>query len=371
MTRLLLVSLALGALLQTRDAQACGGFYCSQVPVLQTSERVVFEIDGDTITAYVQLQYQGDDPNFAWIVPVPEVPEVEVGVGQQMFAILEAETKPIFVHTATGAATAPLADASFNSLGCGGFDFGKPTMLLQYVPVPNVDVLANEQVGPYDVVTISAESAEDLNNWLRANGYRVAQGSDGIVQTYLDAGMKLLALKLAPEAGSTAIEPIKLTYHDSRGCAAIPVKLTAIAAVPGLEIVTWVFGESRAGPTNYAPVHVPTDSLFTAEDYAPALAAAVDASGGRGFVTEYAAKTEALLAYGDPVVESLIARHGYVTRLRTFLDPAEMTADPELDVDVGGGDVGREVELRTPMQMSTGVFVLLVLAVVAIKRRRS
>lgn len=363
--------LGLGAVFHSADALACGGFFCSQTPVLQTAERIVFELDKDVVTAYVQLQYQGNDPSFAWIVPVPETPEVEIGVGQQMFDLLEAQTRPQFVRTSSGASLAAPAAADFVPAGCGG-SFGEPGMSLRYVPVPTVEVWKNERVGPYDVVTLSAETAEDVNNWLGANGYRPVPGSEPVVQEYLDAGYKLLALKLAPEADASAVEPIKMTYRDSRGCGSIPVKLTAFAAVPGLEIVTWVFGESRAGPTNYENVEVPRDELYAESDYVPQMAAALDAAGGQGFVTEHASKTEALNAFGDPVLEALLEKHGYVTRLRSQLDPNEMTVDPELDLDVGGGDVSRTIQLAPPpTRLSTGTFMLLALATILVMRRRS
>lgn len=366
--------LGLGAAFYSADALACGGFFCSQTPVLQTAERIVFELDQDMVTAYVQLQYQGNDPSFAWIVPVPETPEVEIGVGQEMFDLLEAQTQPEFVRTSSGALNlAAPAAADIGTYGCGGGgSFGEPGMSLRYVPVPTVDVWKNERVGPFDVVTLSAETAEDVNNWLGANGYRPVPGSEPVVQEYLDAGYKLLALKLAPSADASAVEPIKMTYRDSRGCASIPVKLTAFAAVPGLEIVTWVFGESRAGPNNYESVEVPRDELYAESDYVPQMAAALDAAGGQGFVTEFASKTEVLNAFGDPALQALLDEHGYVTRLRSRLDPNEMTVDPELDVDFGGGDVSRTIELAPPpTQLSTGTFVLLALATIFVIRRRS
>jgi hypothetical protein len=151
----MLVPILLAGLLRSADALACGGFFCSQTPVLQTAERIVFEIEGDRITAYVQLEYQGNDPNFAWIVPVPEAPEVEVGVGQEMFSILEEQTKPVFIQAETGSA-APASQAIAEDLGCGGSfgSFGgsfdpEPAISLRYIPVPDVDVWQNERVGPY------------------------------------------------------------------------------------------------------------------------------------------------------------------------------------------------------------------------------
>jgi hypothetical protein len=378
-----LAGATLALLTPSADALACGGFFCSQTPVLQTAERIVFEVEGDVVTAYVQLQYTGNDPNFAWVVPVPDVPEVEVGVGQEMFTFLEDQTKPVFIDPPVTSSAAPSSAAIGPIAGCGDFGSGgggfggtpfagDPGLSLRYVPVPDVDVLDNRRVGPYEVAVITAARAGDLNNWLNANGYRVQQGAEPIVQAYLDDGMKLLGLKLAPEAGSTSVEPIKMTYRDSRGCAAIPLKLTAIASTPGLEIVTWVFAESRVAPANFESASVPTSRLFEEADYLGQLSSAVDAQGGRAFVTEFAGKTDGLVSFGDPNLKALLAKHGYVTRLRTTIDPSEMTDDPEFDDDAPGGDVSREVMLASrPIKRATASVVLAALFAILLLRRRS
>lgn len=361
----------LGALMLTvwpGRADACGGFFCSQVPVLQTAERVVFEMEGDEVTAYIQLQYQGTDPNFAWVIPVPEVPEVEVGVGSGMFDALEAQTRPIFMGQAAPAAV--LADSS---AGCGmGGSGGEPRIRVRSVPVPDVDVFQEDSVGPYDYVVLSASRAADLNTWLQVNGYRVAPGSDAPVEAYLSEGMKLLALKLSPDAVSTQVEPIKLTYKDTRGCASIPIRLTAIASVPGLEIVTWVFGSGRAAPVNYGSVEVDPSGLLRPSDYGPAIAAVVDTfAGGQGFVTEYAQPSFRLSDQGDETLQNLLAKHGYVTRLRTFIDPAEMSLDPMFEVDASLGPVSNEIFLGGTIDVrSSSIFVVLGVGMLWSRRRR-
>lgn len=354
--------------LSPAPALACGGFFCSQVPVLQTSERVIFEMEGEEVTAYIQLQYQGNDPNFAWVVPVPEVPTVEVGVGSAMFDALQAQTRPVFVQAAAPAADLQIASSCG---GSGGLFSGPPAVQVRSLPVPKVEVFKEASVGPFDYAVIAAEEANDLNNWLRVNGYRVQPGSDAVVQAYLEEGMKLLALKLSPEAVASQVEPIKLTYRDSRGCASIPIKLTAIAAVPGLEIVTWVFGSGRAKPVNYGSVSVNFRVLQSAVDYPPALGAAVDAQAeGRGFVTEYAQPTVMLSARGDPALMELLSRHGYVTRLRTFIDPAEMTEDPMFEIDASLPAVSNEITLGGGTEVTAGSMMLLLGAGLWLRRRR-
>src|SRR5262249_9448809 len=151
------------------------GFFCSQTPVLQVAERIVFGMEEGRTVVYVQLQYAGNDPSFAWIVPVPAAPELEVGVGQAMFEALDAQTQPLFRTNSgepPGAQAAIDAGSSCGSLG-PNTPPPEPTLTARFVPRPEVDVYAAERVGPYDYAVIDAEQAEDLNDWLGINGYRV------------------------------------------------------------------------------------------------------------------------------------------------------------------------------------------------------
>lgn len=338
MKLLLLPGLIVPALLVAPAAWACGGFFCSATPVLQARERVVFEVIGDQTTAYVQIFYSGNDRDFAWIVPVPSTPEVTVGIGDRMFDALESQTRPVVVSPTNNAAIAAL-DAP---AGCGDFsgggrasgpivDTGPPKLNLRSVPRPEVTIWQAEQVGPYEHVTISAERASDLNTWLALNGYRVQPGADPIVQSYLDQGMKLLALKLRPEATASAIEPVRLRYQSEHGCV-LPLRLTSIAAVPNMEVVVWVFGAGPAAPVNVPTVEVELAGLETTAQYESALPGAIDA-GGDGFIVEFAQPNHRLSGQGDPELTDLLNRNAYVTRLRSFLDPEEMTVDPDFQVD--------------------------------------
>jgi hypothetical protein len=359
-------------LLPSSRAEACGGFFCSQTPVLQTAERIVFGVEKNEVVAYVQLTYQGNDPNFAWIVPVPDTPTVETGVGQAMFDALEDETHPVFVGGSGGMAEAFAARAPSGCSAGFGAPIGDPKLSVTQIPVPKVNVAKSERVGPYDVAVLSAVSAADLNTWLRINGYRVQPASEPIVQEYLQRGMKLLALKLSPTSKANQVEPIKLSYTSSVGCATIPIRLTAIAAAPGLEIVTWVFSESRAVPENYQSVELDTRTLTSSSGYGKLLSTTIDQkAGGHGFVTEFAQRTEHLSARGDPILEALIEKHGYVTRLRTVLDPKEMTIDPSFKPSSNLPDVSNQITLGRALALSTGSLLSLVALGLVVRRRRS
>ena len=84
------------ALVAPHTARACGGFFCQSVPVAQTGEQIIYAIEDDgALTMSVRINYQGDAPEFAWILPVPETPEISLGA-DVLFDALEGTTRPSF-----------------------------------------------------------------------------------------------------------------------------------------------------------------------------------------------------------------------------------------------------------------------------------
>ena len=81
-------------ILSSQPAQACGGFFCSfNRPVNQVGEQILFSVEGTKVTAQIQIQYQGEAENFSWVLPLPAVPDVKVGI-DQIFTALRATTNP-------------------------------------------------------------------------------------------------------------------------------------------------------------------------------------------------------------------------------------------------------------------------------------
>src|SRR5688572_28265066 len=65
------------------DVSACGGTFCdtgpTSMPVDQSGENILFVMDGVSVEAHIQIQYKGDAARFAWVLPVPAVPSIDVG----------------------------------------------------------------------------------------------------------------------------------------------------------------------------------------------------------------------------------------------------------------------------------------------------
>src|ERR1041385_5830693 len=165
------------------DALACGGTFCDSpppgrppMPVEQTGENILFVMTEGYVEAHVQIQYNGDPARFAWLVPVPAVPDLSVG-SDQLFINLRNGSVPTFTvsnsfdncggsgRTSTGgcgfgSSNSEDATASFNGAGT------------DMTPKTQSDIVAREEsVGAFDVTVLQATSAADVTTWLDTNGF--------------------------------------------------------------------------------------------------------------------------------------------------------------------------------------------------------
>jgi hypothetical protein len=334
---------SLGAFIAPINAMACGGFFCNASPVDQQAERIIFvQEDDDTVTSYVEIAYQGEPEGFAWIVPVPSVPELDTWHGGAFNAI-DLATQPQFNFE---------NDCFFAEDSAAGGGGGGPMNANG-----GVDVLAQERVGPFDTVTIQSDDPRELVEWLRLNEYRIVPEMEPFIALYTAEGMKFLAMKLAPGEDSESIEPIKMTYAAS--APAVPLRLTSIAAQLEMGVKIWILSEQRFGPQNVPDVVIPDDALFFdprtwRDNYLALVARKIDAHGGHGFVTELAAPSAPLAEvvrnsrvperFGQEALDArdalvaLLESKPYITRLYSRVSPAEMDIDPIFH-PVDGGDV--------------------------------
>src|SRR5678815_617458 len=89
-------------LVDTPDADACGCLsppYPSAVgesdyAVNQRAEQIIFEVEPGWVTAHVLIKYAGDPKSFAWIIPVPEVPELGISPSSA-FGLIDKQTAPL------------------------------------------------------------------------------------------------------------------------------------------------------------------------------------------------------------------------------------------------------------------------------------
>lgn len=269
-------------------AEACGGLFCSTSnPVNQVAERIIFaKNDNATVTAAIEIQYEGPSRAFAWVLPVPPG-EVTVGVSsQQALDALQAMSNPVYsLQTTVASCGARQSAVSADSTGVPG---------LGVVPANNapVSVVASGNTGPYDWVIIEVDPmlddrADVAVQWLADNEFDVSGIGPEVLRIYLEQDMNLLAFRLSSDSDAGSIRPVMLTYEGERPM--IPIQPTAVAAEPDMGVMVWVLGEGRAVPTNYLSLEINEariNWLDPNSTYNEVVIEAANEAGGFGFVTE-------------------------------------------------------------------------------------
>jgi hypothetical protein len=335
-----LLGVLIGLLALYSVVSACGGFFCTNAPIDQSAERIIFTMNGDgTITAIVGINYTGEAEDFSWVVPVPSPPEVDVAETASLDA-LQTETNRQFVEP-------PNYCQALVSCECFGGGNGG-------------EFLEIGTAGPYNYAIIRNENTDEMVTWLRENGYRITDEMIPLVQVYVDEGMYFLAMRLQQDAQVGDIQPVVMTYESEKPM--IPIRLTAVAAIPNMPILTWIFADTQYAPENYAHVtpdfaRFRTPSRITNVDFLLSPQSITEYSlelsriqaeyEGLAFVTEYAQPTANLsdAAKADALIAELAVRFPYVTRLRAQMSPAQMTLDPTFIPAPEAADVSNLVEL--------------------------
>ena len=288
------------ALFTPRPAHACGGTFCdgpgsrvniNVMTVDQSGENILFVRGEGYIEAHVQIRYEGEPDKFAWLVPMPSVPEVEIG-SQPLLDALLWDSQPRYgirttrmscdgeITTTESSGCAAAADGGALATGRGDRD-EESSMMMDPI---------GKTVGSFDVTILQPDSEGEILEWLMENDFDLPERSEELIAPYVDQGAAFVAIRLVPGSGVQEIHPIVFRFEGDT--AAIPIQLTAVAATEDMRIRTFFLGEERTVPTNYQHVELNDAKLnwpTFASNYEQVVARAVDeASNGHAFITEYA-----------------------------------------------------------------------------------
>lgn len=299
----------MGLALTPADADACGGTFCdagpSVMPVDQSGENILFVMEGGTVEAHVQIQYQGDPEAFAWVVPVMAVPEIEAG-SDALFQNLLSATVPTFQTTSVFEDCGPERGRG----GFGGCDVENDSASADGSAESggfndpfedDPQVVSRGTAGAFEYAVLEGGTIDGVVQWLDDNGYAQDDDAPAELQAYLDKEFLFVAFKLRGGTGVDEIHPVVIRYEGDEPC--VPIRLTRIAATDDMGVRAFFLGESRVAPTNYRSVEInlaAIDWQNLGANYESVVTQAVDVDGsdGHGFVTEYAGASNVVLTDG-------------------------------------------------------------------------
>ena len=301
-------------------ARACGGLFCSSAaPVNQAAERILFvQNDDGTVTAVIEIQYEGPSEKFSWVLPVPGEPDVGIS-STTAFDRLQQQTNPQFNRTTNSTCQSGANGLGAPRAGSASTDSAKGEG-------PGVSVLKMGTVGPFDYQVIAVdpqlpEPADAAVMWLETEGYDVTALGPEVLGPYLANGLNLIAFRLSKTSMTGSIRPIVITYESERPF--IPIRPTAVAANDDMGVMVWVGASKRAIPDNYKALELNEariDWFNPMATYNDVVSEAADEASGQGFVTEYANKSSTL----DEVIVQSFERDAWN---RFMSDQFEGTAD--------------------------------------------
>jgi hypothetical protein len=398
-TRTLVVLVAIGAACLPTDLMACGCLHSpaplsddEEFAVSQRAEQILFEVDesSNTVTAHVYIRYSGSPDRFAWLLPVPSVPDLGL-TPEGLFAVLEENTEPTFLRVKQSLCPEPRFRCGYGCVPAVG-ESSESGEVMDAISgsegefssegddgAEPVEVVQQAIVGDYQTIVFSAEEASAAVEWLSDNGFIVNSTMTPFMQPYLDMNMLFVAAKLLPGKGIDGIKPLRITYQGTQPM--IPLVLTTPAADPHMTVRVWIAADEYYRLEGETPLEVGADRLSfdirARSNYPMVLARLVDEAGGHAFVAEYRgdlptyspnAEVECCSEWDDrcalannnlcecpmtdwdqtdcaqaapgildlvTLVGGLQSRHSRLTRLVTRISPEEMTFDPVFEPDPG------------------------------------
>ena len=320
-------------LLMPLAALACGGFFTPGTPLDQNIERIIFAVAPGSMTVYEQINYSGSASDFAWVLPVPSVPKLDTAP-VNTFRNLDQQTVPRFIGPEPPQCGLPPLGLRPGSSG---------------LPPRGVNVYSSGTVGPYAYDVIGSSDPAALSKWLLGHHYHIPDQVQPAIQSYTQAHMLFLAMRLQPQAGVQDIQPVKVTFATTQPQVMIPLRMAASSAMPHMGILVWIFGSGRFIPQNYQPLQIRKTQIaldpYAGANYEQLIERAASQANGHGFITEYARPSSMLSTEGDPTLAGLQKGYSYVTRLYTRISPEQMTLDPVFAAQSGLPNVSNVYDL--------------------------
>jgi len=252
-------------LLVTAEARAFCGFYVARADteLFNEASQVVLVRDGDRTVITMSNDFRGDPKEFAMVIPVPTFVEREqINVGdRKVIEHLDAYTAPRLVEyfdTNPCARIYPRA-AAMKSLN-SAMDLAEAAPA-ERARAEGVTIEASYSVGEYDILILSAEQSDGLARWLRSEGYRLPDGAEPVLDSYLRQDMRFFVAKVNLEEqsklGFSYLRPLQVAYESPKFM--LPIRLGTLNADGPQELFVYTLTrKGRVETTNYRTVKLPT-----------------------------------------------------------------------------------------------------------------
>ena len=294
MFRSLLLSLPLAAfalMAPQREAQACGACFVPPDENTQvTGHRMIFATSMQQTTLYDQISWAGSPESFSWVLPIHGQVDVKLSA-DALFAFLGAQSS-VQVSPPPLNCPGPPPGCEYPSSGGGDFDgAGGAGGATSTNTTTGVTVISQETVGPYETVQLKSDDPAALQTWLADHGYVVPDDVKPVVDAYQQEGFDFLAMKLVPGQDVNSMRPVRITTQGAG--LTLPLRMVAGGTGAVTPITLFLMSEGRYQAKNFPNLLLDESTLVFhyadyTSNYEPLIKTMFDASGGTGWLTQYA-----------------------------------------------------------------------------------
>jgi len=242
----MLAILATVLLIHPPTVFADGGFVFPKGSFMyEPVQQALIEYDSVTETEHLSIQpgFYGDATAFAWIVPVPGLPEVTLA-DKRLFGDLDSLTRPVYRSR----------DGDWDCLGNRGI----------YSPDDasgGFEIISSRMVGYYQTLVLAATEAPALLEFLTALGFLHEDNLEtttAIINDYVERSWYFVAMQVDSTSlaeinphgyggyygyYSGRLDPIRLTFESDR--VIYPMKISAISAADESKVHLYVKTDHR------------------------------------------------------------------------------------------------------------------------------
>src|SRR5207302_6084312 len=151
--------------------------------------------------------------------PVPTfIERKQIGVVEtKTIDHIDAYTAPRLVEYHDEDPCAPRV--AFMARSAGALPAAPRALAYDSVRYKGVTVEANYDVGEYDVSILSAKESDGLVNWLTDNEYRIPQGAEAVLGSYIKQNMRFFVAKVnldrMKRIGAGYLRPLQVRYDTA------------------------------------------------------------------------------------------------------------------------------------------------------------
>ncbi|WP_257168012.1 DUF2330 domain-containing protein [Bradyrhizobium sp. SRS-191] len=257
-------------------AQAFCGFYVAQADskLFNQSSKVVLARDGQQTSITMASDFEGDVKEFAVVVPVPTfIERKQIGVVEpNTIDHLDKYTAPRLVEYHDEDPCNPIQYRSR-----GGIPMPAAVGVMQERDKIRygVTVEASYDVAEYDVLILSAQESDGLTRWLTDNNYRIPQGAEAVLGSYIKQSMRFFVAKVNVERmkglGNGQLRPLQVRYQSAKFM--VPLRLGTVNAKGPQDLIIYALTRSgRIEAANYRTVKIPSDvdvPLYIKNEFGP------------------------------------------------------------------------------------------------------